>query len=286
MKTHTRRVFLKRAAIVTGLIFLPTDVTRPGMWLYDARRDDFVYVPLNRGGGLQAASVIKSRTFSSTQDNRIQLSNSNFARKWSTVLGSSWTKLRVGCRITTTVTGGNLSGSPRFSVGIQSGTTNLYMDAGGPTHWAGVITFDTGWLRSTPSGVETLNFWNSSAPPAFSKKIATTVTSATAGDLIPRAHDATTENRACYFVDITKGSPNFTGTFFGKSANSSGDVSLATYLAQVATDAASITNHGFSTSQTLAVSEGTNGTFDSIGIAWDRTDAKIELSDIAIVRLS
>jgi hypothetical protein len=64
-----------------------------------------------------------------------------------------------------------------------------------------------------------------------------------------------------------------------------GDVTLATYLAQIVLASPSITNHA-AESATLAVDEASNGYFDSVGFSWNRTDALIELSDVTVVRLS
>lgn len=230
------------------------------------------------------ASTIKQRTISSVVDNRIQLSNSQCARQWSTSLGTGWTKIRVGCRISVTTTGSNLSGTPRLAIGVQVGTANLWQDAGGPTHWAGVLS-NTTWTAHTGNGVQ--GYYLGSGL-SIGKKIATTLTAGGSTGDFSLFWNSTTL-RSCLFVDITKGSPNFTFNIFCFNiANGfiSSDTSLATYLANVVLPSPSVTNHAMSGAITLAIDEATNGYFDSVGIAWDRTDALIEISDVCVVRLA
>ncbi len=282
MKT-TRRRFLKQAAIVSGLIFVPTDLTRPGLWLYDKGLDEFVQVPLTRHGGLQAASTIKSRTFSSVVDNRIQLSNSNFARLWSASLGTSWTTVRVACRISMEDSGAALTSTPVFGFGMCSGTSNIFLDST-TTHWLGFRPIDTGFQRFTSPANYLMN--NSVVNPTISKKVTTTFTNGTGGtSQNVYAYDCTTANRSVLAVDITKGSP-FTCKFFSRSTGTASDVDLATYLAQIVLVTPTVTNHALTAAFSLTVDEPTSGYFNAINAGWDRTSPAIELSDIAVVRLS
>ena len=89
------------------------------------------------------------------------------------------------------------------------------------------------------------------------------------------------------FLDITKGSPNFTFTLFGQNDNLTiADVTVATYLAQLPLSSPSIPNHGMSSGITQAIAEGTYGYFDAVNIGWDRTSPAIELSDLAVVKFA
>jgi hypothetical protein len=234
------------------------------------------------------SSVIKDRTISSVVDKRVQLKNSSCARLWSSSIGTSWTKVRVAARITITDSGAALTGTPKFAFGMQSGAatdgSNLFLSSGGPVHWFGIYT----------SGLAT---WNRAAgPPVLygngavscgltSKKIGTTITSG-ANAYYPELVDATTAGRGVLFLDVTKGSPNFTLNVFARTVATSNDVDLATYLAQVVLDSPTVTNHTFLGAQTLAIDEATNGFFNAVGFAWNRSDALIELSDVTVVKLT
>lgn len=280
----TRRGFARRLAVASGLIFVPSGILKPQTWLFDPVADEFVAIP--RLGGLMATSVIKDRTISSVVDKRIQLSNSNFARLWSSTLGTSWTKIRLACRFSITDSGGNITGDPRWAFGIQSGT-NLFMSAGGPTHWCGFLSDNASWGRSTSGGfvVYTIDVATGGAP---AKKINTTVTAGGAfGTIAPIITEAGQAFRSVFLLDITKGSPNFTFANIRVRSNSTvSDVDLTTFLTEIEVASPTFANHGSNGSSTVAIDEGTNGSFNAVGIAWNKSAAMIELSDLAVVKLS
>src|SRR5439155_18962959 len=95
--------------------------------------DEDRFVPVPRFTGLNAASSIKLRTYSSVDDKRIALSNSHFARPHGV---ASWSKIRIAFRCSMTDSGAALTGSPDFSIGLCAGTTNIYKDAT-TDHFAG-----------------------------------------------------------------------------------------------------------------------------------------------------
>lgn len=63
------------------------------------------------------------------------------------------------------------------------------------------------------------------------------------------------------------------------------DVTTAALEAQLLAATPSLTSHSFGSAQTLAV-DTTHGDFDHVNIYWDQTAAKMEFSDIYIVRFS
>jgi len=232
-------------------------------------------------------STIKARTFSSVVDNRIRLSNSNFARLWSSDVGTSWTTIRVGCRMSMEDSGASLTSTPRFAFGICSGTSNLFMDAT-TTHWMGAVSGATGWVRATASSVVYYNLNDGISNPLYlSKRIGGTLT---VGTLLLGGScgvpDCTVAARQCLFLDITKGSPNFTCKIFQNSTPSVVDVTLATYLSQLPLTTPTITGHSQGSGITIAIDEATNGYFNAVNVAWDRTSPAIEISDIAVVKLA
>jgi len=241
------------------------------------------------------ATLIKARTFSSVVDNRAQLSNSNFARLWSSDIGTTWNKIRIGFRISMTDSGGSMSSTPKFAFGISSGTSNIFMDAT-TTHWLGALSNMSIWTRTAGPPVQYTMNGAAGASIFAAKKINTTTTIGSAlaglsgsGTFIVTLRDATTANRGVIFLDITKGSPNFTlAVTIYPWANSSTDVSVAAYLTQLSIAVPSLPDHVNyeGTTATVAVDEATNGYFNAINIAWDRSDALIEISDIAVVRFS
>ncbi len=283
MKTNSmfnRRGFIKRGLMFLPAIYLPKFGDNPiVVELFNRDGSEVIHLPRS---GLQAASTIKQRTVSSIVDNRIRLINSNFARLWSTDVGTTWTKIRVGCRISIEDSGAAITGTPRFAQGICSGTSNIYLDAT-TTHWGGTVTNgDFGRVNDPP-----VRYYNAGNLFVPAKRISTTLTVGTGFYAsYVSFRDTTAGQRAAMFLDITKGSPNFTFNLFSPQSSSfATDCSLATYLAQIALTSPTITEHAFGSAQTLAIDEVTYGYFNAINFAWDRSSA-LEVSDVAVVRLT
>ncbi len=225
------------------------------------------------------SNIIKLRTISSVDDKRARLANSNFARLWSSDLGTTWTKIRIGCRLSIEDSGAAISGA-KFAFGICSGTSNIFMDAT-TTHWLGVIHGNYGATLNRGAGppVQYNNYIE------LYKKVATTLTLIDFGNSnTVYMRDCTTANRAVMFLDITKGSPFTLRLFCCTSA--SGDVSVTTYLDQLPVASPTITGHAFGNAVTTTIDEATNGYFNAVNVAWDKSSPAIEISDLAVVRLS
>lgn len=228
------------------------------------------------------ASTILLRTFSSIADKRIVLSNSNFVRPFT--LAGAWTKVRVGCRMSITDSGGNHTGTPRFAIGLCAGSTNIFLDAT-TDNFVGLITNNSTMFRNAGPPVRY------SDVIAAATKVGTTVTAA-AGAVSFFAFDATTANRCMYFVDIERpmagpsGSGTFTLDIFSRDNTTSGDVSITDFETQMVAATPSFANHLFSTGKTLTVNETGNGTLDHVACAWDKSAGNIEISDIGLWQIS
>lgn len=218
-------------------------------------------------------------------DQRIVLQNSNFARLHS--LGTSWSKIRVGMRFSMTNTGADLTGTPLFAMGLCAGTTNIYLDAttdhfvghgGNATTWGYTVAGSGNMTRYTPGTGFIYAF----------KKVGTALTFsgvALAAPIFPA--DATAATRRLHFVDITKGSPNFTiGGFVCTNMTASPDVLDTDFLAQIVLPTPSFANHTYYTGQTIAVNEVANGYLTHASIAWNRSSPTFEICDFAVVQLA
>lgn len=223
------------------------------------------------------ASVIKSRTISSVVDNRIQLVNSNFARPFNV---GTWTQIRVAVRMIMDNTGANLTSTPKFYLGLCSGNTGLPLDAS-TTHFLGFITDVATWsyfttiYRYVLSGVK------------LAKKVGTTITYG--GSILSTvvfSAGVTDTNRFMFFCDITKGAPNFTVQGFHRNTATAGDVVVPDFLGTAELSTPSFTNHTFPAGGTLAVSEGTDGYFDHVCVAWNRSTPVMEICDLSVVKLA
>lgn len=227
-------------------------------------------------------STILSRTISSVVDKRIVLANSQFARPFSI---ASWTKLRIGLRLIMNNTGATIT-TPRLFVGLSAGSTNLIMDAT-TDNWCGVATqgswsYYAGGFPAAP--VEYYGY-NMRATKRVGSTLTDNTSSITGDASLPA--DATTADRTVIFVDITRGSPNYTFQVqkYRNVDAASVDVSLATFLAKVEEATPTISSHGAGTAKTLAVDE-SGGAFDHVNIGWDKASPTIEICDLAIVKLT
>lgn len=227
-------------------------------------------------------STILLRTISGTADQRIVLSNSHFARPHGV---STWNKLRLAVRWSMRDSGGNLGGTPVFAAGFCSGNASIFGDAS-VTHFVGVRTNGTSWSRIAGPPI----VYDQLAAGAIQsgKMVGTTFTVAQNWLSVVgyATAEAPTGSRCCWFIDITKGSPNFTFGGYGRINTNAGDIDYSTYITQAEIDAATLANHAACNVGTTAVDEGTNGTLDHINLSWNRTTPEIEISDLAVVRLA
>lgn len=225
------------------------------------------------------ASVIIARTISAATEKAIAMENSAFARTLS--IGTSWTKLRVGIRFHFRDLGSAPSGTPRFAIGLCSGTTNIMGDAS-VTHWVGLITNTATWGYAAGSHYGSIDL-------VAAKKVGSTLSTGTslsgAAMGIPARAADNVPDRMMLFADIEKGSPNFAFSAFWPGPISVIDASRAQFLSRMeeATPSA-FSTHTFTTGGSLAVSEA-DGVLNAINIAWDRASFAAELCDIAVARL-
>jgi hypothetical protein len=231
------------------------------------------------------ASSILLRSYSSVDDKRIVLSNSQFARLHG--VPSSWNTLRIALRASATDSGADLTGTPEFAFGLCAGTTNIYKDVT-TDHFVGIRTSLATWTRGPLNGV--LNYHTAAAAWQPFKRVGSTITTGTniSGFGANFTTDvATAAHRYLMFLDILKGAPNYTFTMFILSgANFAVDASVTDFLSQAPLASPVFTGHSTSSSTTLAVNESTNGTLNAVNLYWNHTDSNIEISDLAVSRIT
>src|ERR1051326_1867460 len=156
------------------------------------------------------ASIIKARTISSVVDNRIQMTNSHFARGFTPPSG--WTQLRLAFRFSFSDLGTSAGSTPQFAFGFCSGQTNIFGDATAD-HFVGWKTVKATWTRNT--GV---NAYDSTIDCQPFKRIGTTDTNGS-GTQLPWYFNYDIANyRDIMFVDLVKGSPNYTLKIYARNA--------------------------------------------------------------------
>lgn len=228
------------------------------------------------------ANLINTRNIG-TDDKRVQMSNSYFARGFT--VSSAWTTLRLAFRYCFTDLGSNPGSTPQFAFGFCSGTTNIFGDAT-TDHFVGWKTTHVTWIRDVASFFAYYDNDGVGISVQPFKRIGTTDTNGSGIQSPNRLTLGITTTRNVMYCDLVKGSPNYTLKLFARNTWTYADVSKATFDAQALLVSPTVANHGQLTDRTLAVDEATNGTLNCVNFSWDRTDFLLEISDISVVRLA
>ena len=147
------------------------------------------------------SSTIGQQTVLGLTETYISMSNSSWARN--VLLPSSWNKIRIGIRGWWDDAGGSLSGEPRFALGLCSNTTNLVGDAI-TDYFVGVVSNASSWNYSPPAYSI---YYQIAVVPAY--KTGSFLVSGS--NITSDARVSTTGSKSsAFYVDITKGSPNYT----------------------------------------------------------------------------
>jgi hypothetical protein len=211
-------------------------------------------------------------------DNRIVMtSNGRFARQPLSGIFSSWSVIRVGIYFLVRDSGANITGTIRLAVGLCSGSSNIPGDAS-VTHFVGAIVGSSPWTRTT---VPVVNYTGSNVFPA---KI---VGATTSFGTVLGGHNVQTTALQMLFVDITKGSPNFSFTTFQKTSTTTlTSPTFSDFETQFAAGVPAFSQHVVTGAQTVAVNEGTDGTLDHACVWWNQTSPAIDIAAWKVRRLS
>jgi hypothetical protein len=200
-------------------------------------------------------------------------------------IGSNWTRLRIGIRFSYEDTGATLTGTPRFVLGLCSGTANPWNNGASTTlNFIGVRQVNASVTRNIVG--DSTHFAGALQPfkrLGITSTTGTTFTNAWVGSAQPATR------RNLLFLDILKGSPNYTLHGFYRDSTVGADVTRAKFIEQVEVVSSVVSNHSWTdggplgAGKTLAFDE-VAGALDTVNIAWDRSAPKIYISDLAIVR--
>jgi hypothetical protein len=201
-------------------------------------------------------------------DLQVEMVNARFARAPLPAIFSGWTTLRVGLYLKIEDSGANVTGTIRFAFGLCAGDTNIPGDAT-CTHFAGCIAGSSPWTRATgPIRYSGSNY--------FPAKIVNTTTTfgTTLGGTIWQ-----TQNLQILFVEITKGSPNYSFRVYGRStATADTTPTLSDFYAAMSAGSPSGTGMTYFPAQTVAVDEGADGTFDNACVWWNQTNPPMNIA--------
>lgn len=204
------------------------------------------------------------------------MSNSTFARP--ITLPSTWNHVRVGARLWASDFGSGPTGTPLLQMGLCSGTTNLVGDAN-CQYFVGVTYNSSVWSYS-PGGN---GVYFSIALAAMTKtgSVTTLGSNVTADSRL----SMTGSNAAFLFVDITKGSPNYTiGTFYYSGVGAT--ATSTNFQNQLFLSSPTQPAHTVSSNTTIAVNEALSGSLNTATIYWNRTDFNLYVKDWGVAVIS
>lgn len=210
-------------------------------------------------------------------DQGIQLSNAAGARQLG--VGTSWNRLRVGARVCITDSGINLSGTPRFYLGVQAGAVNNPLSGSAATHFVGLITSSGNWTRSGST-------YSVASGPFYGKQVGTAISTVAVN--VTTVFPWNTYRLYVSMIEITKGSPNFTLQVLTVNNINASPVPFANFIAGMETSSFAGVPAAIGTGSLvaqpaagIAVNEGTDGQLDSVSIAWDRSSVEVFFADVA-----
>lgn len=230
---------------------------------------------------------IVERTVGAETERRFSLGAITAARVMG--IGTTWNKLRIGILSTMNTPTANVSGPPIMAFGVCKNTTNLYGEAT-TDHFVGAIQ------QLNPF---TYYYYDATHRYLYGsfyegKKVGSTQTLGGGGLSYPAYFGGwPTSERTTVFLEIQKGSPNFTLQMCAKNNVDLVDCNVAKFRqCMEAVDLAGIRtilgtgSHAVSSARTLAVDEVANGYLNAVALYWERSTPEWEISEVAFRALS
>ncbi|MBI1178460.1 hypothetical protein GC207_13580 [bacterium] len=231
---------------------------------------------------------IGSRVFNLVSDKYLSLANEEWVR--TLAIGSNWTKLRVGVLLALTPDGTNNLAGTNLLFGLCAGKTNPF--------GAATTTNFLGMKFGANASSDPLTYVANSGNPYYwsgrgvIKKVGATVTSSDGNGLEWHriaTNTGTLQRRSLQFLEITKGSPNFSVTFWNLTATGVAKDFTPAHLLDGLEQAGSITVNGEALGTGLANSVAFNetaGALDSVNLFWNKSAFPLEVHAIAAYRLA
>lgn len=197
----------------------------------------------------------------------VEMQSARFARKpIPDVFGSgSWTKIRVALWWRTEIPySTNPAGTPRFRVGLCSGTTNIPGDAT-PTNAVGLLSNSATWTGYNTGGTTVVHHF---ACAPFTNVAGVQSIGTDTNVLLGLAALSYSLSGTALFVDITNGSPNFTVQMIGRKPIYGGTMTEAKFESEALQASPTNGDMQSATATTIAFSE-SNGTLDAAFVNWD-----------------
>jgi hypothetical protein len=209
-------------------------------------------------------------------------------------IGNDWNKIRLGVLLAVTPDGTNNLGGTALMLGVCSGKTNPY-GAVSTTNFVGVALH-----TSTPGGTTgTLTYAAGAGNPYFTSggawpasRVGSNLFSGT-GDgtpLLLTSNVGSTQRRSPVYVDIQKGSPNYTITRWTPASSQgqfqTADCSPAAFLAALEVPTPTWVNLNLTSSSAALAASETPGVLDTFDLFWNKAAFPLEVYAIAAYRMA
>ena len=233
-------------------------------------------------------TTMLNRTIGGVDDTRAVLLNSEAKRTLSA--GSTWTKCRLGIRCC--INAGSSITSPILAMGLCTAITDGY---GRDSTYVVGVRFHGASLDYTAGPPAYLAAHSASDWTPFTKIVGAITDGSTVTSSAAMVASAPTTNRSCLFVEITKGTPNWTFQFGAPTTAAAvqtdisiGDFNVEMQYPDWATYALSswLSGYNIGSPVTLAVSEATYGYLITPIVYWNQSSTTLEISDLIWSRLA
>ena len=238
-------------------------------------------------------NFITARTVDLTEDKRGVASNGTYARLLEA--GNTWNRIVIGFRYAFSGADRSQAGSVRLALGLSNGITNVFGEET-TNNFCGLVTDEATLTYNAGGGFP---FWDGVVATNADLVAATRVgTTLTTGSVVHQALltlAASAGIRHAIFIDITKGSPNFTLNAGVPSSVGVEDTDITkaefeSFFDDYSADLDQIATWNLQWSkgsdQTIAVDEAGDGDLTAINFAWPMNAVKFECSDIMYAVLS
>lgn len=242
--------------------------------------------------------TITQVTIGSVDDKRLTLGNAQWAAKLD--IGTNWTKLRVGMRFAFSDLSVNVFGSPQLFLGVMAQPASSLTN--GPlsdscNHFLGYRSADASWTRVNGAS----DYYTGTTNNAVTKKVLSTITTGQATSVNYHFSYKETANRNIMMVevekidstntDVTHAVPTSivadTGDFTAEEHATAMEhetlTGAANYLGALASDG---DVGGELATKRMTTDETADGEWNSIVVAWNRTNPLLYISEMFFVKLA
>jgi hypothetical protein len=219
-------------------------------------------------------------------DHVMRMQNAQAAREL--LIGSGWSHIRIGLHFQLTAPEADIVGSPMFAFGLQAGSSDDFTN---PAHFLGVgfaasqqkLVFNDYMERFGHRKV----YMATTAKPVVFRKIGSTVAVSPSSDASDDQWAISSEPlyKVAVYLDITKGSPNF--SIFAKYPSTTDILEFPIDRGEYDEMMAGVYNPpGYLTTNTkaVAIDEGANGDLDTVVFYWSKTSAALDVSAVSVAQ--